>query len=114
MSDFKPFTNIKKVGDNSNDSTLSPEAMRKIIFWLSNDYKKKVKEYNDTRKQIENLKREISLFSKHKNMIFYWILCQDMKEAKAHLKALHKRLENDKFQFKYHCDIYSQMKNRKD
>lgn len=115
MKTFKPFNEINKVGESVCESPkYQPQTLRKIIFWLTKDYKKKVDEYNETREKIVSLRDSISLFSKYKNTLFYWISCQELKEEKVRLKALHKSLENYKFQLKYHCDLYSRIMNRKD
>lgn len=113
MKTFKPFNEINKVGESVGESPkYQPQTLRKIIFWLTKDYKKKVDEYNETREKIVSLRDSISLFSKYKNTLFYWLSCQDLKEQKARIKYLHKRIADTKYKLKYHCDWYSVIRNK--
>lgn len=111
---FIPFTTIRKVDEIGNEkpADLSEETMRKVIFWLTYDYKKKVYEYNEARKKADKLRSDIELYRERKNGLFYWLSCQELKEQKVRIKYLHKRIADTKFKLKYHCDWYSRMRNK--
>lgn len=87
-------------------------TFERVMFWLHIEYKKRLNEYRKAHRKIVDLKKEISIYRTHKNGIFYWLCCQDLKEQKSRIRSIQERITEIKRTLKFYRDSYSRMMNK--